>query len=64
MGIYSSCPVLTGLEVTGWLGCVVGRMRHVSPGVAHARPTAGRTEKGSERGIERERECGVKAKWV
>lgn len=33
----------------GWLKCVVGRMRHVSPGVAHARPTAGRTEKGRGR---------------
>lgn len=37
MGVYSSCPVLTGLEVTGWLDCIVGRMRHVSPRVAHAR---------------------------
>lgn len=33
----------------------------LSPGVAHAPPTAGRTEKGSERGKERERRC--EQKW-
>lgn len=47
--MYSSCPVLTGLEVTGCLEFVVGWMRHVSPGVSHDQLTAGRTEKGSER---------------
>ncbi|TNN81679.1 hypothetical protein EYF80_008125 [Liparis tanakae] len=29
LGVYSFCPVLTALEVTGWSLCIVGRMRRV-----------------------------------
>lgn len=56
LGVHSSCPVLTGLEVAVRLRRIVGRMRHVSLGVAHARPTAGRAEKGMGRQRERARE--------
>lgn len=59
LGVHSSCPVLTGLEVAVRLRCIVGRMRHVSLGVAHARPTAGRAEKGMGRQRQRERAARV-----
>ena len=57
LGVHSSCPVLTGLEVAVRLQRIVGRMRHVSLGAAHARPTAGRAEKGMGRRRESERGC-------
>lgn len=47
--------MLTELEVTWWLQHIVGRMRHVSPGVANARPDCWEGREGQrERGIERD----------
>jgi len=43
--VFTLCPVLTGLEVTGWSLCIVGRMRRVS---SHARVDCWQGSKGQE----------------
>ncbi len=51
MGVYSSCLVLTGLEVTGWLQFIAGKMRHPSLGSTSSEGREGQGERDRAREI-------------